>query len=474
MKRLLLIVLTLLTATAYAWERPFFFKQSDNPSSRAEWFYSTWNFRVDDHPERGGIERFTVFQLNWHKPTRSGLGYYVSSTLHLEDRKTQTIGGMGVSYRLSSIVYTGLDIEAGWLEESDEAMLCFHPGITVKPSGNLQFGFHDRYTRKLDSGDSDNLFSASASLIFNRHFTTRFSWDTDNTLDTELLGDLTGGGICLYAGASLDADGPFDDAMYRAGLSVQFEGFFAQYGETTGTKDRESRELRMAFMSGPFTPPVRFEPKHYAIVKTPRQYKTLGILSSVDDFQPSETEITIASGDNLTRISRNLPPGADPAYRDNVKAIAEYNNLADPSRIYVGQKIRIPILKPEAESVIIPMEDRSRIEELLEMTYSTRVVETSINSALWAFRLEGLSSMRERLPSHSLLDNPYLLDAQALSQMYSGSYEEAEKLLQWALNERKTSPILRANLIKAMQLLQRSDEEIEAVRHPVEDQDANR
>ncbi len=440
--------MTLLAAILSAWERPYFFKQDGNPASRSEWFYTTWNFRLessfeDDDDDAGRIN------LNHLRPTRSGWGYFAMAQYQYEGDDGWTIGGIGLSRRFSSMLYAGLDLEAGWGEQTTVSI---HPGLIFIPFGNLRIGVHDRYTNHPD----ENLLNVSASAIINQHITTRLAWDTDNVYDAEALFELKGIGV--FAGMSLDADGPLRDTMYRAGLAFQLEGWFARYGETFDERKEMPRDFRMAYLQGDFTPPVRFEARHYVVEKSPRQYRTLAITESIEDFRPDETEITIEKGDNLTRISRNLPTNADPAFRDNIRAIAEYNSIDDPSRIYVGQKIRIPVFKPAIDTLRISDADRALIEGLLDRTYNTRIVETSISSALWRFRLDGVSAMRERLPSPSLLDHPELLNAQALSLVYSGEYEQAAELLRWALKSREVSPILQRNLERIMKLAGDDDE----------------
>ncbi len=450
MKFRLILTLTLLTVVLSAGERPYFLKLGGNPASRSEWYYTTWNFRLEssfeDDDDAGRIN------LNYHRPTRSGWGFFAMAQYQYESNDGWTTGGIGMSRRFSSILHTGLDLEAGWRQQDEQTTISIHPGFTIIPFGNLRLGLHDRYTYLPDAQEDENLLTASASLIFNEYVTTRFTWDTDNVYDAEVLGNPGGGtGIGVFWGMSLDADGPMSDTMYRAGMAIQLEGWFSQYGETFDERKPMPRDFRMSFMFGDYTPPVAFEARHYSISKTPRQYRTLAITESIEDFQPDETEITIEKGDNLTRISRNLPVNADPSFRDNIRQIAEFNSIDDPSRIYVGQKIRIPILKPSVDTLKISEVDRLLVEDLLDRTYNTRIVETSISSALWSFRLDGVSAMRERLPSHSILDYPQLLNAQALSNVYSGEYDQAEDLLQWAVKARATSPILKKNLETVMQ-----------------------
>ena len=49
---------------------------------------------------------------------------------------------------------------------------------------------------------------------------------------------------------------------------------------------------------------------------------------------PSYTEYIVKKGDTLSGIAKR--------YNTNYQALAQYNRIADPNRIYVGQKIRIP------------------------------------------------------------------------------------------------------------------------------------
>ncbi len=449
MKLRFLTILTLLMAFLNAGERPFFFKQDTSPSSRAEWFYTTWAVHLSSSTEdQDKNPHYSAFQLSWYRPTRSGLGYYAIGKYQIADEMDEAVGGLGTSYRFSSLLYGGIDIEAGWREENDKTTFSIHPGITFKPIGNLHFSVHDRY----DIADDENLLRIETSVLFNPSITLGFGWDTDNTCDTEIKGYFVGTGIGVYIGMALDADGPVNDAVYRGGFSFQIEKWFSQYGETLDRYEKGIRDLRIVWMPGRYTPPVRFEAKHYAIEKTPHEYRTLAITESIEDFQPDETVITIKPGDNLIRISKTLPANANAEFRDNVRAIAEYNGIDDPSRIYVGQEIKIPTFKPSIDSLRVSDEDKALVSELLDKTYNTRIVETSISSALWSFRLEGVSGMRDRLPTHSILDHPQLLNTQALTLVYSGDYKQAEDLLEWALKASKDSPILKKNLDKIKQL----------------------
>lgn len=60
-----------------------------------------------------------------------------------------------------------------------------------------------------------------------------------------------------------------------------------------------------------------------------------GTVQQEQTSKPSYTEYVVKKGDTLSGIAKR--------YNTNYQALAQYNRIADPNRIYVGQKIRIPV-----------------------------------------------------------------------------------------------------------------------------------
>ena len=60
-----------------------------------------------------------------------------------------------------------------------------------------------------------------------------------------------------------------------------------------------------------------------------------GTVQQEQTSNPSYTEYVVKKGDTLSGIAKR--------YNTNYQALAQYNRIADPNRIYVGQKIRIPV-----------------------------------------------------------------------------------------------------------------------------------
>lgn len=74
--------------------------------------------------------------------------------------------------------------------------------------------------------------------------------------------------------------------------------------------------------------------------------------SGADDDTPTETVYTVRYGDTLSGIAAE--------YSTTYQALAEYNNIANPNLIYVGQKIKIPGTDSGAEAPKKSIEDLAR------------------------------------------------------------------------------------------------------------------
>lgn len=59
-----------------------------------------------------------------------------------------------------------------------------------------------------------------------------------------------------------------------------------------------------------------------------------GTVQQAQQFQPSYTEYVVKNGDTLSGIAER--------YNTNYKSLAQYNRIADPNKIYIGQQIKIP------------------------------------------------------------------------------------------------------------------------------------
>ena len=59
-----------------------------------------------------------------------------------------------------------------------------------------------------------------------------------------------------------------------------------------------------------------------------------GTVQTTQETKPSYTVYTVKSGDTLSGIAKR--------YNTTYQALAQYNHIADPNKIYVGQQIKIP------------------------------------------------------------------------------------------------------------------------------------
>ena len=59
-----------------------------------------------------------------------------------------------------------------------------------------------------------------------------------------------------------------------------------------------------------------------------------GTVQQAQTSKPSYTEYVVKKGDTLSGIAKR--------YNTNYQALAQYNRIADPNKIYIGQQIKIP------------------------------------------------------------------------------------------------------------------------------------
>jgi len=190
--------------------------------------------------------------------------------------------------------------------------------------------------------------------------------------------------------------------------------------------------------------------KPWAVSKRHRGGVGLVAAPALGGYAPAEVSVTVQSGDNLTRIANHLPPGALPEYKGNVRALADYNDIADPSRIYVGQVLRVPSRISTQAPPVVDDGARALVTSLLDGTHATTLVEAAVNGAYWHSLLEGTSAMERALPAEGDVANPWLLNAAALADLQRLRYPAAVRRLRRAVSLAPGDPVLRGNLGQAL------------------------
>ncbi|MCD4828286.1 MAG: LysM peptidoglycan-binding domain-containing protein [Candidatus Cloacimonetes bacterium] len=435
------LVLLLLSALAAAPAlTPHHFKHTDYTSGWAEVWRSCFSVGVRVTDDLDALESTLWLPTPWR------VGALTAVAVRQSEAGRGVSGRAGLAAHVASWLYVGATAGAGRLPDNIREST-FEAGFVLKPTGWLHVTGAAAWRDEFDDGFSLP-FSTSPAWRSGLWLRPRPDW---------MLG-------CEYNSASRYAV----ELRHRWGLSLRVEGadtadwsIGASWRIDTGSLGFTagadvSREGHTAVLLGAdvsfgrYRPPVRLPVQAFTVIRNQRRRHGLVVVPALGAFEPSEVRIVVKRGDNLTHIARNLPPGALPEYRGNVRAIADYNGIDDPSLIQVGQVIRVPSRKLVEAISAPPDSTRLLVERLLDATHATDIAETAVNRAVWRHKLNGAVAMESALPVHGGAANSWLLNARALADIHRLRYETAVRQLRWAVELAPGQPVLHANLGAAL------------------------
>jgi phosphoribosylformylglycinamidine (FGAM) synthase PurS component len=299
-----------------------------------------------------------------------------------------------------------------------ETMLRFKHDIDV--SFGYEKFFEERVFGELDIGITDNV-SFNTKL---KHNTTELDVDKIN----------------YYAG--------FEIRFGRTNLRNMGKTVSGNYGIDT----------EMGILLGSEKLPIEIPQPEIPYVDLNYDTDYLVMAMEMDKFEVTETEYTIQAGDNLKSISNRLPLNTDPFFENNVKAIADYNNISNPSKIKVGQILKFPAVVSQKDEFKISSKDSLLVNELLNTLYTSDLVQVSINKAYWIYKLESGNEMGRALPKRGGFDSAFLLNAKGISAVYKQDYQRAVEYFTKANALNPNSKVIKNNLCQSLYLNQQIDE----------------
>lgn len=445
--------LLFLTGMLCAQVLPQVFLHSDNPAGRAGDVFGEWSLRLEGLSGRDNQQdtgRLTAF---WMTPTPEGPRHsWILDLQHQGDvRTSQTRLSLRHhrAWRMSAEYYLGGSAGLQYNHGADKAGITLTPGVVWNYGGNFRVRFHTTGTlaadRDHDEWNPDLRLDSTLGLLLIP--TSR--WLTELSLTSRpgisLRGMYHNGSWGLELGS-----GWFREEEIRLWVGLHWSdatSFFSLQGQTSHkTSDGAVAAYgrRMGFWT---SHPVDLDSGVFPVRRKGMPRFGLSMSALVGDFQPDEIEIEIQRGDNLLGISKRLPPEVMPQYHNNVRAISEYNGIDNPSRIYVGQILKVPVRKiTHLDSLLVPDPILALGKRIIHDILSSQYREIAVNRSLWRYRTEDWISLRGSLPSRGGLDDPYWLNARAIVAMHEGNSVMAIRYLDWALEILPDEPVLHANL----------------------------
>lgn len=434
----------------------------DNPAELAGYFYS-WQggeigFSLPDNRFRASPK--LDFRLYRYIPAREGFNLLAGGGYQGLNRKPFIAAGL--SKRYSALYYGGTVAETGFDFKSNTYHLNNTTSMIYKQTGNLDYSLSNTVETAFGGGvHLKNRLTGAAGFNLDRENRFVVSLDTSPGIGFTWRGRREN----LNAGISLDIERVFS-SRNQVNLAVSI-GFTNRNNRwlskmSSGKNYRQSFSYEMRY--GDYSPPITYSPTIFPLAKEKSLHYGLSLMKMIDYLPTSDIVITVRRGDYLNRISRNLPDTADESFRNNVTAIARYNDIRPPYTIHPGQRIKIPPKITSSERMITPCIDEldsSRIQEAIFAARTSDLIETRLNAALWAHIIDSEEDMMALLPVRADIENKYLLNTQALAEIELRNPKKAVRKLRFAITINPRCPVLNTNLAIAYIL----DNDLENAQH---------
>ncbi len=436
----LIISLFVLSCFSFLNAEELFFKWDDNPAFNSEIYKKTIGFRLvnSDYDTFEQLGRVSYL----HPSRLYGNTKFLAEMQKADDFDLYT-AGISWGKRINPVFHLGTGLELSRNIDDKINTISFLPGIQIKFTGNLRYSGYLCF-QKLDN-DQKTYVNSTLSYYLNPNLRTSLSYDVDEKYRAEI--DLIKSiGISLFAQSNLknnlkdNLTAGLTFSLNLANSLVKLEG--AVVNDPEDKQYRQSAEYIYSF--GKYTPPIVYEAPLYPVSGNALNKYGLMIDQQLSETTQKDVVIVVKPGDNLTQISRNLPINALDHYKDNVAAISEYNDITDPSRIKVGQKIKIPVKVPSASDITVSDEDKSEVDELLNTLLTTNLAEIKITQAYWNLQLKDINAMKKHTPGN-ILNTPGMLNIKAIEAVAENNLDEADRLLKQAILIDSTSHIYLFN-----------------------------
>ncbi len=436
----LIISLFVLSCFSFLNAEELFFKWDDNPAFNSEIYNKTIGLRLVNSEYDTFEQSGRVIYL--HPSRLYGNTKFLAEMQKADDFDLYT-AGISWGKRINPVFHLGAGLELSRNIDDKTNIISLLPGIQIKFTGNLRYSGY-LYLQKHDS-DQKTYVNSNLSYYLNPDLRTSLSYDVEEKLrvDIDFIKNI---GISLFAQSDLK-NNLKDNLTAGLTISLNLENSLIKL-EGSVLKDPEEKQYRQSaeyiYSFGKYTPPIVFAAPLYPVSGNALNKYGLVIDQQLSETTQKNVVIVVKPGDNLTQISRNLPVNALDHYKDNVAAISEYNNIADPSRIKVGQKIKIPVKVPSASDITVSEKDKANVDELLNTLLTTNLAELKITQAYWNLQLKDINAMKKHTPGNTL-NTPSMLNIKAIEAVAENNLDKADRLLTQAIKIDSTSHIYMFN-----------------------------
>ena len=432
----LFILLIILNISA----EELYFRWNDNPAFNSEIYNKTFGFKLVNSD-------FDTFEqsgrVSYLHPSRIYGNTKFFAEYLKSDYSDQYTAQLSWGRRINPAFHLGAALEYSRLTEDNKNIISFLPGIQIKFTGNLRYSGY-LYFQKHDD-DQKTYLNSSLSYYVNSHLRTSISYETNEKCRTE-IDFIYPVGISLFAESDLKGNIKNNicaGLVFSLNLTnslLKLSG--SVFNDPDDMQFRQSAEYIYTY--GKYTPPVVYDAPLYPIESNSLNKYSLVTSQQFSESSLKDVIIVVKPGDNLTQISKNLPPNVLDHYKSNVAAISEYNGITDPSRIKAGQKIKVPVRIPVSSEVTVSDSDKEKIEEYLNSLITTNLAEIKVTQAYWNMQLKDVNAMKKHTPGN-IINTPAVLNIKAIEAAAENNYEEAGRLLDQAIKMDSTSHIFLFN-----------------------------
>ncbi len=424
--------------------------QVSNPAELAAYYYSWQGGELGFFLPEKDFKVNPKIDISIYRYTPSREGFNLLAGAGYKGISSKPFVKAGLAKRYSEMYYGGTIAETGYDFNNNTYNFNNTTSMIYKHTGNLDYTFTNRIETAFGGGiHLKNRVSATAGLNIDRQNRFCVSLNTAPGLGVSWKAIRSG----VVTNIALD----FERLLRsKSRINLTFSLGLSRGDNRIGTKIYAANHYRQTFSYemryGHYQPPITYSPTIFPITKQESLHYGLSLMKMIDYIPTSDIVITVRRGDYLNRISQNLPDTADESFRNNITAIARYNDIRPPYTIHPGQRLKVPPKITAIDREDLPQIDeieRERIKEAVSIARTSDLMETRLSAALWAYLLDGKDEMMALLPVRADIENKYLLNTQALAEVELRNPKTAIRKLRFAIDIDPSCPILNTNLAVA-------------------------
>jgi len=374
MKKIIILAIILLYSKLFA------YTIFDNPTQNCTEFqkYVKVDFDYDTFETESNNYLSQIF---FNFPTTHN-NYGFGFSLNNQDDERIFGSKLHFSKRFNKLFLIGANVSL-LTDFADEYYSQILRAITYKPFRNYAVTCYSEF--EIDKDANYDFFYALNNKFYLNNY---IQFEVDITSSRDFFSQLSTRLKNFQISGGFKTNMDFEKEKYFVNIAYLFDKSHFELS-TLSNNLESSNTISYKQNYGKYYPPIVLKNVIAPINKKHVNLDGLVLQNEAKFYHSEDVIITINKGDNLYHISKNLPKNVDPYFINNVKAISEYNNLENPSKIFVGQKIKI----------------------------------------LW--KLENIQKIKNIVPKSGGLGNSYLLNSQAIVNIVQQDFEQAiDKLKQ--------------------------------------------